>query len=156
MEVLKEEYLSIHNKQVNHPRWTYNWFRGFQHRNTSSRSLEQRLSCCIHAQGRYVWRSEWNCHLTGVVTTHKKRSCRVIWLVFVLAHARSYIFLWHENVSGSFETPSCFRYTYTRFIKLSLRKVVTRMLHRITLVYVICRQIWTKRQVNIWTSVRTQ
>ena len=97
-----------------------------------------------------------NYHLTGVVTTHKKRSCRVIWLVFVLAHARSYIFLWHENVSGTFETPSCFRYTYTRFIKLRLRKVVTRMLHRITLVYVICRQIWTKRQVNIWTSVRTQ
>ena len=37
-----------------------------------------------------------------------------------------------------------------------VRKIVIRLLPRIVLVYVKCRQVWTKRHANIWTCVRTQ
>ena len=88
--------------------------------------------------------------------SHKKRVCLVIWPAFVCANSSSYIFLWHENVSGVFRDTILLQGCARASSSCVVRKVVTRMLHRITLVYVICRQIWTKRQVNIWTSVRTQ
>jgi hypothetical protein len=90
----------------------------------------------------------WRCH--------KKRFCRLIWLDFVCEHASSYIFLWHENVSGFIRDTIFLQRCAHAPSSCVIRKVVIRMLRRITLVYVIWRKIWTKRQVNIWTSVCTQ
>ncbi len=39
---------------------------------TCSRILEKRLSCCMYVRNRYVWQSEWSCHLTGVVMIPQK------------------------------------------------------------------------------------
>ncbi len=116
---------------------------------TSSRSLE-------HSHTRCVWRSEWNWQLNVVVTNPQKRSCRVIWLVFVFVYVSSYLFLWHENISGVFLDTIWFEGCTRTSSSCIVRKVETRMLRSITMVYVIWRQIWKKRQVNIWTSVCTQ
>ena len=88
--------------------------------------------------------------------TQKSSLCKAIWLVFVCAHARSYIFMTYENVSGSFETPSCFRNVHTLHELACVRKVVTRSLPRFLLVYDTCRHIRTKGHTVIWTCVRTQ
>ncbi len=106
----------------------------------------------------YGGESETSTSLT-LWRSHKKRVCRVICLTFVCVDGSSYVFLWHENVSGVIRDTillqgcACSARTSSSFV---VRKVVIRMLRRITLVYVIWRQIWTKRQVNIWTSVHTK
>ncbi len=86
----------------------------------------------------------------------KNRFCRTIWLAFVCAHARSYIWLRHENVSGSFQTQSCFRNVLTRHELPCVMKVVTHSLTRFLLVYDTYRHMRTKRHVVIWAFVRTQ
>jgi hypothetical protein len=57
--------------------------------------------------------------------TENKPLCKAIWLVFVCAHVRSYIFMTYEKVSGSFETPSSFRHVYTIHELACVMKVVT-------------------------------
>ena len=69
----------------------------------------------------------------------KTRFCRATWLAFVSAHARSYICMRHENVSGSFEIPSCFRNVHTLHELACVREVVTSSLPRFLLVYATCR-----------------
>jgi hypothetical protein len=56
----------------------------------------------------------------------KNRYGRAIWLAFVCAHARSYVCMKHENVSGLFATQSCFRNVRTRHEPEYVRKC---MLH---------------------------
>ncbi len=90
------------------------------------------------------------------LTSRQKRFCRLIWMAFVCEHASSYIFLWHENVSGFIRDTIWLQGCAHVPSSCVIRKVVIRMLRRITLVCVIWRQIWTKRQVDMWTSVRTQ
>ncbi len=58
----------------------------------------------------------------------KSSLCKTIWLVFVCAHARSYVFMTYENVSGSFKTPSSFRNVRTLHELVCVRKLVTRSL----------------------------
>ena len=62
----------------------------------------------------------------------------------------------YENVSGSFETPSCFR-NVCKVHELSwVRKVVTRSLTRFLLGNVTWRHTGTKMHTVIWTCVSTQ
>jgi hypothetical protein len=86
----------------------------------------------------------------------KSSLCKTIWLIFVCAHTRSYVFTTYENVSGSFETPSCFRNVRTPHELVYVRKVVSRSLPRFLLVYATCRHVITKRHEVIRTSVSTQ
>jgi hypothetical protein len=65
----------------------------------------------------------------------KSSLCKAICLVFVCAHARSYVFITYENVSGSFETPSCYRNVRTLHELAFVRKVVSRSLPRFLLVH---------------------
>jgi hypothetical protein len=60
----------------------------------------------------------------GVLENASPTVLETIWLVFVCAHARSYIFMTYENVSGSFKTPSCpgsYQYGETGFFGLVTR-----------------------------------
>jgi hypothetical protein len=77
--------------------------------------------------------------------TQKSSLCKAIWLGFVCAHARSYVFITYENVSGSFETPFCFRNVRTLHELACVRKVVTRSLPKFLLVHSTCRHVRTKK-----------
>ncbi len=55
-------------------------------------------------------------------------------------HARSYVFITYKNVSGSFETPYCFRNVRTLHELVCVRKVVSRSLHRFLLVKAYTRK----------------
>ena len=123
---------------------------------TPSRSLVHNHCSFKHARDRHVHRRSWNCCPSYSVVRPKNRLCRTIWLAFVCAHARSYFYMRHENVSGSFETPSCCRNVRTRHELACVRKVVTRSLPRFLLVHVTCRHMRTKRHAVIWTCARTQ
>ena len=110
-----------------------------------------------HAQDRHMHRRAWNCKSSCSAGRLKKGFCRAIWLGFVCAHARSYVCMRHENVSGSFETPSCFRNVHTLHEFAWVRKVVTRSaLPRFLLVYATCRHMRTNRHAVTWICVRTQ
>ena len=69
-----------------------------------------------------------NCKSSCSTVSTKRRFCQSIWLVFVFAYSRSYVWMRYENVSVSFETPSCFRNVYTRHCHelVCVRKIVTR------------------------------
>ncbi len=88
--------------------------------------------------------------------TQKSSPCKDIWLVFVCAHARSYVFITYENVSGSFETPFCFRNVHTLHELACVRKGVSSSLTRFLLVHATCRHFRTKRHAVILTCVHTQ
>ena len=75
------------------------------------------------------------------VTRPKNRFCWTIWLAFVCVHGHSYVCMRHENVSGSFETPSCFRNVHTLHELTCVRKVVTHSLPRFLLVHVTYRHM---------------
>jgi hypothetical protein len=77
-------------------------------------------------------------------------------MVFVCAYARSHVCVRHENVSGSFETPSSFRNVHKLHELSWVRKVVTRSLNRFLLVNVTYRHMRTKRHKFIWTCLHTQ
>jgi len=82
--------------------------------------------------------------------------CRSISGLGIVPHARSYVCMRHENVSGSFETQSCFRNVRTRHEPVCVRKVVSRTLPRFLSMHVTYRHVRTKGHVVIWTCVCTQ
>jgi hypothetical protein len=67
-----------------------------------------------------------------------KRFGRFIWLAFVCAHGSSYIFLWHENVTVVIRDTIVHQGCPRASSSCIIRKVVIHMLHRITLVPVVC------------------
>jgi hypothetical protein len=83
---------------------------------TPSRSLDHKHCSFKYTQDRHVNRRAWNWKSSCSVVSPKKPLCKVMWLVFECAHPRSYIFMTYENVSGSFETLSCFRNTTWKFV----------------------------------------
>jgi hypothetical protein len=127
---------------------------------TPIRSLVHKHYTFNYTQDRHGHRSPWNDKSTCSAVSRKKPLCLSIWMVFVCAHTRSYIFMTYENVSGSFETPSSFRNVRTRHELAYVRKVVTssltRFLINFLLVHATSRHMRTKRHTFIWTSVCTQ
>ena len=119
---------------------------------TPSRSLDHKHCSFKYDQDRHVYRCAWNCKSNCSVVRPKKPPCQTIsWISCVRTHVHMC-----ENISGSFETPCCFRNVQTCHELPCVRKVVTRSLSRFLLVYVTWRHIRTKRHEFIWTSVRTQ
>jgi hypothetical protein len=80
--------------------------RELNNRITLSRSLQHRPSCCMHGQARYVLRIVSKTALALVVRRAKMCFSPSISLSFLCAHARAYVHMLHENVTGSLETPS--------------------------------------------------
>ncbi len=123
---------------------------------TPNHSLVHHHKSFKETQDRHVHRRPWNCRPICSSVRSKNRLCRDIWLVFVYVHTRSYVCIRHENVSGSFETQSCFRNVYTLHELTYVRKVVTGSLTRFLLVDDTCRHVRRKRHGVIWTCVCTQ
>ncbi len=116
---------------------------------TPSQSLVHNHCGFKHARDRHVHRRAGNCRPNCSAVRPQKRFSQTIWLAFVCAHARSYVFMRHASVSGSFETPSCFRNEHTLHELVCVRKVGTRSLPRFLLVYATCRHMRTKRHAVI-------
>ena len=91
---------------------------------TPIRSLAHKHCSFKYAQDRHVHRRPWNGKSSCSAVSRKNPLCLTICLVFVCAHTRSYVLMTYENVSGSFETPSCFRNVHTRHELPCVRKVL--------------------------------
>ena len=71
-------------------------------------------------------------------------------------HKRAYVNMWHENVAGSLETPSCFMDVLHSSHHYVRKDVATRSLPRNFLPCRMQQYMNKTRHGDIWTSVRTR
>ena len=94
--------------------------------------------------------------ICGCVIRPNKRFWSLISLTFLWAHTRAYVNMWHENVAGSLETPSCFMDVLHSSHHYVRKDVATRSLPKNFLPCRMQQYMNKKRHGDIWTSVRTR